>query len=220
MADTPFKLPKVIRSYDHLVELASKAGVAVEDLTDSLTIPHPSRTAQKPASVRVENHGGVARGHIEKLLKSVKSTNPVLHGLGEMMLLYGLRVSEVLGVRRCDIKGNGHVLVKGSKGSGDRWCRPMESMAWWQAQRGNDGMVFDGYSRFWVYRQFKSLGIGAVMPGRSKASVTHLPRHVVINELNQDDTEVKDISTFIGHKNSNTTNEYIHDSNVKGETQP
>lgn len=118
---------------------------------------------------------------------------------------YGVRISEVLAIKGTDITQTGHIHIKGLKRSENRVIKPTEFIDWWLLQRSNTGLIFDGISRYAIYRQYKKRGIYVKIKGRTNMAVTHAFRHKIINELRKSNIHDKDISNFTGHKAEKNT---------------
>lgn len=121
---------------------------------------------------------------------------------------YGLRISEVLAIKGTDISPQGAVMIKGLKKSSNRIIIPTEYKEWWLKQRSVVCSVFDGISRFVVYREYKKRNICISVEGNTKKAVTHAFRHLVINDLRNITKNEEEISNFSGHKATKNTSVY------------
>ena len=132
----------------------------------------------------------------------------VLKMIIEVMQNGGLRVSEALSIKGTDILKSGHIRIKGSKGSDDRIVQVHVTRANYLVFLNQPVKIFDGYSRFWVYREFKKLGIGKRYKGKQKRSVTHYFRqeNARLMESSGFDTSIR--QKHLGHKSSNSIKHY------------
>lgn len=146
----------------------------------------------------------------QKLQESKRALGEPLLAILTIQAAYGLRISEVLAIQGKDISPGGAIKIKGLKRSNDRLVAVTELKAWWLSQREKPGKVFDGLSRFAVYRAYKRLNIGLNLPGRKHKAVTHAFRHLVVNDLRKIATDDKEVSKFTGHRAEKNTAIYGH----------
>jgi integrase len=130
-----------------------------------------------------------------------------------LLLCYGVRISEVLCIRRQDLKGNSRVLLRGIKRSNDR---VLENVLFYGP--AIDFLnCFDSigtvYSRFYYYRLCVKKGIKFDNGFGKKTSVTHAGRHLYAESLSQEKVELSTISRSIGHKSETSTLSYVKQSN-------
>ena len=139
----------------------------------------------------------------------VSNTLPrVLLAVIELQLFYGLRISECLNITTSDVSSTGHIRVRGSKGSNDRIVIPYRFSSFWQNEAKALLPLVNVYSRFWFYRQYKSLGLYAIFGNSRVHSVTHLFRHLNILSLKENFNETDLTRKFIGHKSIKSTMHY------------
>lgn len=126
-----------------------------------------------------------------------------------ILFQYGLRISEILNVRWCDVSATGLIYIKGLKGSDSMYIQAHSHLYEWQSFRNSGRKVKDYYSRFYFYRHFKHIGISFQFGGNKRQSVTHAPRHfriLAMQDLNPDTDAIK---STIGHKHSKSTTHYF-----------
>lgn len=128
--------------------------------------------------------------------------------LVDLMAVNGCRISELLAVQKSDIQFNGQVFIRGKKGSNNRFLSALVSTPYLLRQLGHQGLLFEGYSRFYVYREFKKLGLYFESASSTRLSITHAFRHYFILELRKAGFCDTDIAQVIGHKNVNNTHNY------------
>ena len=147
------------------------------------------------------------RINIVELLHSAGYYNPISMII-ELMYNGGLRVSEVLRIKGTDIVGNDRVRIKASKGSDDRLVQLFHTRDRLIGFKGSPYNVFEGLSRWYVYREFKKLGIGKRFGENRNNSVTHYFRQQQARSLENDGLEDSIRSKFLGHKNGKSIKHY------------
>ncbi len=133
----------------------------------------------------------------------------------ELQFLYGLRISEVLGIKWQDILFNGSINIKGLKGSESRLVYPVQYRDFWINFHNSKSTIGSSYNRFYFYRIFKKFGIYSIMVGNSKASVTHYLRYMFVQQLKNSGKTKEQIQQIIGHKSIKSTLHYISKLNEK-----
>ena len=126
----------------------------------------------------------------------------------ELLMFYGLRISEVLRIGQRDILNNGYIRITGSKGSNDRMIYPSKNSSYWQNTLKQNLPLSNTYSRFYYYRLFKRLGIYERFSGRKNSSVTHLFRQKLLREFKTNNIAIDLRAQFIGHKSTKSTKHY------------
>ena len=183
------------------------------DILNSESEKIPTKSVSKP-SAQSSNQCDVV-SDVDALLSIVrgsllatKSNNIPLHHFINIQFLNGLRVSELLAVRSYDINRLGQIVIKGLKGSNSRICNTGNSADFLLQCKMNNCDPFPYFSRFFVYREFKKLGLSYRFAGNEKSSVTHLMRHLVV-KLQQEDIDSLELSqSFLGHKSLKSTTHY------------
>ena len=126
----------------------------------------------------------------------------------ELLMLYGLRISEVLRIKVYDIKSNGYIVIKGLKGSNSRLIYPAFNLAFWKNADPGTLPISNTFSRFYFYRLFKRLGLYERFKGHFNNSVTHYFRQKLLRSLKNDGVESSLLSSFIGHVSKKTIKYY------------
>lgn len=126
----------------------------------------------------------------------------------------GCRISEALSLKANDITYTGAVFVRAKKGSNDRVISGGLATSYLINCKKRKQSPWDGWSRHYVYREFKKLGICVTINGAKNNKITHAFRHqlaksIKANDMNQDVTKLA-----LGHKNLKST-EYYHESKSK-----
>lgn len=141
-------------------------------------------------------------------LETIKNKNPILHAIGWLLFTYGLRVSEVLNIQGTHLRNGQKIWIPGLKRSGDRYINYSYISSVILSMGKNSRQIFEGYSRHWVYREFKKLGIEIEVKKGGKKAVTHAGRHLVAQELKSSGDPVTSIQGFYQHKSVKSTEHY------------
>ena len=203
--DQEIRFEKEVVAEKNILRLANPS--AVYTRTKSVLNP----TAQ---SVKLCVEDKVPQGQEEQYLdylEKVPAGKYTLKMIIELLQNGGLRVSEALAVRGTDVLVSGHILIKGCKGSSDRIVQVYETRKYFLAVRGLAVNVFEGCSRYWVYREFKKLGIGKRFDGKRKESVTHYFRQQ--NARMMQESGISDINRqqHLGHKSNKSIKHYSNE---------
>lgn len=101
------------------------------------------------------------------------------------------------------------LYVKETKGSQNRYISSPNSSQYLLNCLRQKINPFEGLSRFYVYREYKKLGLSMSFNDNFNNSVTHMLRHVYIAELNSVSDGLEDTARLVGHKNINSTKHYV-----------
>ena len=126
----------------------------------------------------------------------------------DLLAANGLRVSEALAVRGIDCMFNGQVRIRGKKGSKDRLATTIESSLYFVQQSSKNGLIFDSYNRWFVYRELQKLGVRYQSSGSTNVSITHAFRHMFVKHLRQLGYSEVEIAKIVGHVNVSNTELY------------
>jgi site-specific recombinase XerD len=133
----------------------------------------------------------------------------VLRVVLELQFLHGLRISEVLNITPLDITRQGRIRIKGLKGSFDRFVLSSYYKDFWL----NSGIsllpLCTTYSRFYFYREYKKLSIGAYFGNSQNKSITHYFRHAVALDSQEQYESLTDTKMVLGHKSIKSTEKYV-----------
>lgn len=138
----------------------------------------------------------------------------VLRAVIELQFLHGLRISEVLNITASDITRNGRIRIKGLKGSFDRFVLSSNFIEFWTCSGIPLLPLCRCYSRFYFYREYKKLCIGARFGNSHNNSVTHWFRHAVALDSIETFHSINDTKIVLGHKNSKSTQKYVTKRNL------
>ncbi len=137
----------------------------------------------------------------------------------EVMHRAGLRVSEIIKLRRRDIKWSIRTLeVRGGKGGKDRPVTIEDvALAWlraWDAQRPTGSTFFTTLagkplSARYLQQLVKRLARKAGIEEPERVT-PHVFRHTCATELLREGWDLREVQTFLGHENVVTTQIYLH----------
>ena len=140
---------------------------------------------------------------------AVDNSSPVfLKAIIELMFLNGLRISEVLSIKGCDISRTGHIRVKLSKTTGYRMCVSSIYRSFWLRFIGSNYYIFADYSRFFFYREFKKLGLTMQFNNSVYNAVTHSFRHLLFSSAYSGTHDIATLQNFVNHKHVKSSLHY------------
>ena len=168
-----------------------------------------------PAQINNLCQPGVIDGSQGSELREMVEANKTYLGryyyLFILLEVSGARVSEVLLIRHSDISDNGHILLRGLKGSENRIIHDSQASQFCCKMKSLGIDPFSSCNRFTAYRLLKNIGIGKLKVGRTHESVTHIFRDSYIEKLRALDISKRDLSKSIGHKSIKSTEYYGKD---------
>jgi integrase len=127
-----------------------------------------------------------------------------------IMFQNGLRVSEALKIRSCDVNKNLLIRVRGLKNSNDRIIQPIFYRNFWESFSKKNLEMSNYFNRFFIYRICKKYGLSFYKGHGKNLSVTHSGRHIFVREMENLKVEEKSMSSAIGHKSSRSTKFYTN----------
>ena len=148
---------------------------------------------------------------LKTITTKYQSSRHYMYVIGVLIFRYGLRVSEVLNIRYSDVRVGHKLFIHGAKKSNNRLLDIYELNDFFCLDRSNTSYIFTGISRFFIYREFKKLGIGISIEGNKKLAVTHAGRHLLMQELKNSGDSTDDLQRYIGHKSINSTKCYTQE---------
>ena len=125
-----------------------------------------------------------------------------------LMSRHGCRVSEALGVQAQDVDSKGGIWLRAKKGSNSRYILDGELAAFFIRYHKQAGNIFVGYNRIGVWRILKGAGIGVLIEGKGKESVTHMFRHLYVDRLRETEQDPETLKQATGHKNPKNLTHY------------
>lgn len=147
-------------------------------------------------------------------LEVIKKENRQLFYLISFMSATACRVSEALNIGPWDITSDGFVKINTLKRGKPRIVNSGMAADFMVRSAQNGVKPFDGMNRFAVYRYFKRYGIETQLKGRKKKTVTHLPRHLVAQQIQRAGMDIELSKQALGHNSIKSTGFY-HESESK-----
>jgi integrase/recombinase XerD len=160
---------------------------------------------------RSVDHGALLTPEQIRAIIAATAADPLHHALLKFLYLTGARISEVLGLRWCDLRpmedgGEAHILGKGGK----RRTVYLSAELWRDliAMRGNAGdkdhpFPFTPQN---AWKIVKAAGKAAGVEGAHP----HQFRHAFVSHLLAENAPLADVSEIVGHASIATTGLYAH----------
>lgn len=152
---------------------------------------------QKETSFRKDKHAS-----------TIYEKNKELGMIVEIMINGAARVSEVLEIKCADIKSTGHLIIRGKKGSEDRIITTTLSDSYLRKCKLHSFDPFSHLNRWYIYREFKKLGIEHKFQGKTKNSVTHYYRQMTLRLFHVEQEKINTRAKLSGHKNKKSLKYY------------
>lgn len=193
------------RLLDRILETAPTKHRTKSGLTPSAQTVTQLQTGYRPTASEFD---------IDTLLRRIPDHEVQLKELVKFMIATGTRISEALQVNHSEITRTGMVLIRAKKGSNNRMISPGLATQYLLNCKKSRINPWEGWSRFFVYRQFKKYGITSQANNKSRNKVTHSLRHEVAKGIKAAGMEIEITKLALGHKNLNSTS-YYHESEPK-----
>lgn len=120
----------------------------------------------------------------------------------------GLRVSEALGIKASDMMYNGMIRIRSSKGSISRIIHYSDNDGYLEFCRKIGKQPFAEFNRFFVYREYKKLGIITAPRKSTKQAVTHAPRHMLAQAMQKAFRSAELTQDLLRQKSNRSTQYY------------
>ncbi len=174
------------------------------------------QSAKKPQKLPIV----LSRGEIEKILQSIKNSKHKL--LISLAYGAGLRVSEVISLKACDIDITEETLhIKQAKGKKDRiTIMPQKLVNQLQSllsgKEQNDYLFASERGGKLTTRTAQKVFKRALQAaGINKNATFHSLRHSFATHLLENGTDLRYVQALLGHHNIRTTQRYTHVTNPK-----
>lgn len=142
------------------------------------------------------------------VLESNKGLLGVYYYLFVLMQSSGCRVGEILGATCQQISSHGKLLIKGLKGSNDRFIHDARAAAFLLECKAIDRNPFHGCNRFTARRHLQKISLFTQKKGRKNLTVTGVFREEFAKEIREIDNSDSAVSKHIGHKVSTNGKHY------------
>jgi integrase len=188
------------------------------------TFLHSTKSEMKPSAQSailcdVNDSDKLESERLWNVIHANSNIDTTLKAIIEVMLLGGLRVSEVLNIKWQNISNTGQIKYKSSKGSYDGFIYPVLYRSFWINCKLNRFVFPSSYNRFFLYREFKKIGISSENRFGTKNAVTHLFRKLKATDIFNIENDIDDVKEVLRHKNINSTKFYINENKVSIKTR-
>ena len=143
---------------------------------------------------------GAAGLSIGEQLLRWKGTLGVYYFLFVLQESSGCRISEALEITPERISSEGKALIKGKKGSEDRFISDDRARAFLLKAKSINRPPFLGCNVFTALRHLKRIGLQTQKKGRKRLTVSGIFRESFAKEIREVDSGKSRVSKFIGHK--------------------
>ena len=143
--------------------------------------------------------------------------NITLVSFARLQFISGLRIADLLSIRRSDISDNLTVFVRQSKGSQAKVISLLYDKEFWlNYKRGlyTDISVFNSMSFYRLYKRYSLMIYNG--SGRN-SSVTHSARKLLARSAYDVTNSIEVAQAALGHKSQNSTLYYLSDAQKKAE---
>jgi len=131
-----------------------------------------------------------------------------MKALISLMYFNALRITEALQVSCYDIDTLGRIYIKGAKKSHNKLVTCPYYTSYFIDCKTSGRNPFDNYNRFFVYREFRKIGLVMQFKDYQRCAVTHSLRFASIGNIHSDMLSYEEIARFVGHKHQKTTIHY------------
>lgn len=135
--------------------------------------------------------------------------HPKLLHLINFLSVSGCRITEALSITANQLTSTGLVKIKALKGSNSRMVSAGMATAFIIDCKARNVAPWEGWSRWFVYRQLKKFGIVMQCQNGKRSKVTHAFRHQVAQSIKSAGMTIDDSKNALGHKSIKST-EYYH----------
>ena len=170
------------------------------------SVPNPSAQFNKLLhSSCSPGTGSCGSGEVLELNKGLLG---VYYYLFVLMESSGCRVGELLNASYSQITTHGKILVKGLKGSNDRFISDSRATEFLLKMRAIQRDPFHGCNRFTARRHLQKISLFTQKRGRKNLTMTGVFREQYAKEIREVDNNDSAVSKHIGHKVSTTGKHY------------
>lgn len=148
------------------------------------------------------------QNQVEAVQQRLFNSHRKLYYLIEIMMSGGLRVTEALSIRPYDITMTGLVKIRSLKKGNEKIISPGNAKEYLLTCKRKSIYPFDGFDRFYIYREFKKIGMPTIPTGFGKNAVTHIFRHLQVASLKEISEDKTVIKRYLGHKSIKSQENY------------
>lgn len=125
-----------------------------------------------------------------------------------LMYFNALRISEALQITCYDIDTLGRIYIRGAKSSHNKLVTCPYYTSYFIDCKSNNINPFEMYNRFFVYREFRKIGLIMQFDNCERSAVTHSLRFASIGNIQNEILTEEEKSRYVGHKSEKTTKHY------------
>ena len=135
-----------------------------------------------------------------EVLESNKGLLGVYYYLFVLMESSGCRIGELLSATHQQITSQGKLLIKGLKGSNDRFISDSKCTQFLIKMKSIERNPFEGCNRFTARRHLQRVSLFTQKKGRKHLTMTGVFREAYAKEIREVDDNDTTVSKHIGHK--------------------
>lgn len=126
-----------------------------------------------------------------------------------LLLLFGLRVGEVLRLSPRDFVSENSFVAPAEKGGRHRLCTVPVMKDFWRAFAAGSLSLGELVNYKYVYRRCRELGFGATAAFGQKRAVTHAGRKLLVTAVAERSRSISVAADVIGHRSARSTEYYL-----------
>lgn len=126
-----------------------------------------------------------------------------------LLLLFGLRVGEVLRLSPRDFVSDNSFIAPAEKGGRHRLCTVPVMKEFWSAFAAGSLSLGELVNYKYIYRRCRELGFGATAAFGQKRAVTHAGRKLLVTAVAERSRSIDVAADVIGHRSSRSTEFYL-----------
>lgn len=126
-----------------------------------------------------------------------------------LLLLFGLRIGEVLRLSPRDFVSENSFIAPAEKGGRHRLCTVPIMREFWCAFAAGSSPLGELVNYKYVYRRCRELGFGAEAAFGTKRAVTHAGRKLLVTAVAERSRSISVAADVIGHRSAKSTEFYL-----------
>lgn len=153
-----------------------------------------------------------------QLIKADKQPETIVYFV-KLQFDNGLRISDLLAIKRADVLGIKKISVRQGKGSRSLLVDVSSDWSFWSKYKSGLFVDINLFSRQYFYRLYNRIGIAISTPIGKNNSVTHAPRKMLAQAIYTATDDLQSTAEALGHKSTNSTLYYLTPEQKKCEVQ-
>jgi len=161
--------------------------------------------------------GGLSKEEVEAklIILRAQGLSITLECFIRLHFAFGLRISDLLRIRRADISESLLLVVQQGKGSQPLVCHLSEDKEFWQGYRMGKYVDISLFSRDYFYKLYRRVGWSMPSVNGVNRSVTHAPRKLLAQELFEASSSIDVVASALGHRSSSSSLYYLTSAQKK-----